>query len=44
MPCLLNFPWVKLSRNTLPLGKGIMGAWAKLAAQAAFRPGQAVTA
>ena len=38
---LLNFPWIKLPRNTLPPGKGLMGAWARLAARAAFRPGQA---
>lgn len=44
MPCLLNFPWVKLPRETLPPGKGLMGTWAKLTARAAFRPGQAVTA
>ena len=28
-------------RSRLPEGKGIMGAWAKLAARAAFRKGQA---
>jgi hypothetical protein len=39
--CLLKFKWVKLPREILPQGKGIMGAWAKLAARAAFRPGQA---
>jgi hypothetical protein len=39
--CLLKFKWVKLPRNRLPQGKGIMGAWARLAARAAFRPGQA---
>jgi hypothetical protein len=39
--CLLKFKWVKLPRNLLPKGKGVMGAWAKLAARAAFRPGQA---
>ena len=31
----------KLPRETLPEGKGIMGAWARLAVRAAFRPGQA---
>jgi len=41
MPCLLNFLWIKLPRNTLPPGKGLMGSWVRLAARAAFRPGQA---
>jgi hypothetical protein len=41
MSCKLNFPWVKLSREILPPGKGVMDAWTKLAARAAFRPGQA---
>jgi hypothetical protein len=41
MPCPLKFAWVKLSRETLPEGKGAMSAWARLAARAAFRPGQA---
>jgi len=41
MALLLNFPWIKLPRNTLPPGKGIMGSWASLAARVAFRPGQA---
>ena len=41
MSCLLKFNWVKLPRNTLPEGKGLMGSWACLAARAAFRPGQA---
>jgi len=41
MSCLLKFNWVKLPRNTLPEGKGLMSAWARLAARAAFRPGQA---
>ena len=41
MSCLLKFNWVKLPRSTLPPGKGLMGAWARLAACAAFRPGQA---
>jgi len=40
MSCLLKFNWVKLPRDSLPPGKGIMGAWARLAARAAFRPGQ----
>lgn len=37
----MKYRWVKLRRDTLPAGKGIMGAWAKLAARAAFRKGQA---
>ena len=41
MACLMNFNWIKLPRDTLPEGKGIMGEWAQLAAHAAFRPGQA---
>ena len=41
MSCLLNFNWIKLLRETLPEGKGLMGSWARLAARAAFRPGQA---
>ena len=40
MSCLLKFNWVKLPRETLPQGKGVMGSWARLAARAAFRPGQ----
>jgi len=40
MSCLLKYNWVKLPRDILPPGKGIMGAWARLAARAAFRPGQ----
>ena len=41
MQCLLKYKWVKLPRKKLPLGKGLMGSWARLAAKAAFRPGQA---
>ena len=37
LKCLMKYEWVKLRRDTLPTGKGIMGAWAKLAARAAFR-------
>ncbi len=40
MGCLLKYQWVKLQRNCLPKGKGIMSAWAKLASRAAFRKGQ----
>lgn len=42
MKCLLRYKWVKLPRNLLPPGKGIMGAWARLASRSAFRKGQAV--
>ena len=41
MQCLLKYKWVKLMRSHLPQGKGIMGAWARLAARAAFRKGEA---
>ncbi len=41
MRCLLKYDWVKLYRDRLPEGKGIMGAWAKLASRAAFRKGHA---
>lgn len=41
MKCLLKYQWVKLPRNQLPPGKGVMGAWARLASRAAFRNGQA---
>jgi len=41
MNCLFKYHWVKLPRNCLPKGKGIMGAWAKLASRVAFRKGQA---
>lgn len=41
MKCLQKYQWVKLLRSNLPKGKGIMGAWAKLASRAAFRKGQA---
>ncbi len=42
MKCLMKYQWVKLPRNYLPEGKGIMGAWARLASRAAFRKGQAL--
>ncbi|MDO4269538.1 MAG: hypothetical protein Q4C72_01320 [Eubacteriales bacterium] len=42
MKCLLKYQWVKLPRNHLPPGKGIMGAWARLASRSAFRNGTAV--
>ena len=41
LKCLMKYEWVKLRRDTLPACKGIMGAWAKLAARAAFRKGHA---
>ena len=41
MKCLMKYNWVKLRRDALPNGKGIMSAWAKLASRAAFRKGQA---
>lgn len=41
MKCLMKYQWVKLLRSHLPDGKGVMGAWAKLASRAAFRKGQA---
>lgn len=42
MKCLRKYQWVKLPRNRLPEGKGVMGAWARLASRAAFRKGQAL--
>ncbi len=36
LKCLMKYEWVKLRRDTLPVGKGIMGAWSKLAARAAW--------
>lgn len=41
MKCLMKYQWVKLPRNHLPEGKGVLGAWAKLASHAAFRKGNA---
>lgn len=41
MKCLLKYQWVKLPRSQMPAGKGVMGAWARLASRAAFRNGQA---
>ena len=40
--CLRKYEWVKLPRSRLPEGRGIMGAWARLASHAAFRKGQAL--
>lgn len=42
MKCLRKYKWVKLPRNHLPGGKGLMGYWARLASRAAFRKGNAV--
>lgn len=39
--CLLKYQWVKLPRNRIPTGKGLMGHWMKLASRAAFRRGKA---
>ena len=41
MRCLRKFEWVKLFRDKLPDGKGILGFWAKLAVQTAYRKGVA---
>lgn len=40
--CLRKYEWVKLPRSRLSEGRGIMGAWARLASHAAFRKGQAL--
>ncbi|WP_257789561.1 hypothetical protein [Acutalibacter muris] len=37
MKCLQKYNWVKLPRNAIPTGKGLMGAWMRLASRAAFR-------
>ncbi len=34
MKCLLKYQWVKLPRSQMPVGKGVMGAWARLASRA----------
>lgn len=41
MKCLMKYGWVKLPRGRLPEGKGILGAWARLAARAAYHRGVA---
>lgn len=41
MKCLMKYQWIKLPRNRLPEGKGIMSSWAKLASRAAYRKGNA---
>lgn len=42
MKCQIKYQWVKLPRSCMPQGKGLMGAWARLAARAAFRKGHAL--
>jgi len=42
MKCLLKYQWIKLPRNRLPEGKGIMSFWARLASRAAYRKGNAL--
>lgn len=42
MKCLRKYKWLKLHRACLPVGRGIMGYWAKLASRAAFRKGYGV--
>ena len=41
MKCLRKYEWVKLPRSYPDMGKGLMSHWAKLAARAAFRKGNA---
>ena len=42
MRCLRKFEWIKLFRDKLPNGKGILGFWAKLAVKVAYRKGVAL--
>ena len=39
MKCLRKYKYVKLQRNRIPKGKGIMGSWMHLLSRAAFRKG-----
>ena len=39
--CLLKYQWVKLPRDCMPMGKGLLGYWLRLASRAAFRKGEA---
>ncbi|MDE6852428.1 MAG: hypothetical protein K2J67_08065 [Lachnospiraceae bacterium] len=39
MKYLWHYEWVKLPRNIVPEGKGVLGDWGKLASRAAFRKG-----
>lgn len=41
MKCLHKYPWVKFHRSQIPSGKGVMGSWMRLAAQVAYRTGNA---
>ena len=40
MKCLRKYPWLKVFRDNLPQGKGLMLYWSRLAAKAAFRDGK----
>ena len=42
MKCLRKYKWVKMPRASIPACKGLLGAWARLSAAAAFRKGCAV--
>jgi len=42
MQCLRKYHWVKLPRECMPAGKGIMGYWAQLACRAAYRRGRSL--
>lgn len=42
MKALRKFKWIKLRRNYLPDGRGLLGYWARLAARCAFRKGKAL--
>lgn len=42
MQCLRKYHWVKLPRERMPEGKGIMGYWARLASRAAYRRGRSL--
>ncbi len=37
MKCLWHYEWVKLPRNIVPEGKGVLGDWVRLASRAAFQ-------
>lgn len=39
MKCLQRYNWVKLPRNAIPTGKGLMGAWMRLASRGAWYVG-----
>lgn len=42
MQCLRKYHWVKLPRERMPEGKGIMGYWARLASCCAYRKGRSL--